>query len=124
MRSTQSVSSHRFQHFQLALERARIDGRSQGPEIMMITGAANLYRLTIEQEAFVDIENKRANAERGLVAIHRAAVLLQFGNDFVEVGPLVRPQSRMGYGYRLPHFDLPRIGKNIFLDRARDFAAV
>jgi hypothetical protein len=43
---------------------------------MMIAHAAYLDGLVVQEETFVDVEAKGANAERGLVAIDYSSALL------------------------------------------------
>src|SRR5439155_17920956 len=76
VRSAQTVSAHRFQHFKLPFKCASVDGRAERTEIVMIARAANLYGFAIQDEAFVYVKNERADSKRRLISIDDAAVLL------------------------------------------------
>src|SRR5689334_15967582 len=69
VRSAQAVYAHPFQDLQLPLDRARVHGGTERAEVVMIAGAADLHRLAVEEEAFLNVETKGANAEWTLVTI-------------------------------------------------------
>src|SRR6185369_8027753 len=75
VRSAQTIDAHPFQDFELTFERACIDRRSKRAQVVMITGAAYLYRFAVEEKTFVDVEAKGANAERRLVTIDHSCAL-------------------------------------------------
>ena len=49
-------------------------------EVLMVTGALDLYRLVIQQDALVRIEADGADAKCGLVFVHGIAVGFDHGD--------------------------------------------
>jgi hypothetical protein len=93
MRGTKTVDTHRLQHLQLALDGARVDRSAERAEIVMIANATYLYALAIEDEPFVNVKAKGANAEWRLVTIGKPASLLELRHNLVKIRALVRPKD-------------------------------
>ena len=74
MTRANGVNAHLFENFQLALQRAQVQGRAERPEIVMVADALKLYAFAVEEKAFLDVEFDCANTESRFVAIDQNGV--------------------------------------------------
>ena len=63
VRGSNAIDTHRLQHLELALKAARVYGGAECTQVVVITNAANLYRLAVKEETFLDVEVEIANAK-------------------------------------------------------------
>src|SRR5215217_631695 len=87
----------------------------------MITGAAYLHRLAIEEETFVDIEAERANAQWRLITIDNSSALLQLRDNLVQIWMLVRPKDWRRHLQCLTYFRVRVFPGHCFLNATRYF---
>ena len=64
------VDPHRFQHFELTLERASVDSGAEAAEIVVITHSVDLHPLAVEEKSSLAIEIELTDAKVSFVTVN------------------------------------------------------
>ena len=92
MRSAQRIAAKTLENGELALEGSRIDGRTQGSQIVMVTGTLQLDPLAVEEESVVMRKLDGPESEGGVVDVCGVVVVVQERNTcHIAVGLLQAP---------------------------------